>query len=151
MKSQLLNDDQEKTYAVIFDKGEEVMAGLTAFAKENGLAGAHFTAIGAFSAATLGYFERERRDYKKIPVHEQVEVLSLIGDVALSDGEPQVHAHVVVGTSDGSTRGGHLLKATVWPTLEVVVTESPRHLRKVHDPETGLPLIQPEGKQQLMA
>lgn len=151
MKSQLLNDDQEKTYALIFEKGDEVMAGLTSFAKEAGLAGAHFTAIGAFSGATLGYFEKERHDYKKIPVHEQVEVLSLIGDVALADGEPQVHAHVVVGTSDGSTRGGHLLKATVWPTLEVVVTESPRHLRKVHDPETGLPLIQPEGKQQLMA
>ena len=146
MKSQLLNDDQEKTYALIFEKGDEVMDGLTKFAKKAGLSGAHFTAIGAFSAATLGYFERERRDYKQIPVHEQVEVLSLIGDVALSEGKPQVHAHVVVGTSDGSTRGGHLLKATVWPTLEVIVTESPRHLRKVHDPETGLALIQPQSK-----
>ena len=144
MKSQLLNDDQEKTYALIFEKGDEVMGGLTAFAKEAGLAGAHFTAIGAFSEATLGYFKRERRDYKQIPVNEQVEVLSLIGDVALSDGKPQVHAHVVVGKSDGSTRGGHLLKATVWPTLEVIVTESPKHLRKVHDPETGLALIQPQ-------
>ena len=151
MKSQLLNDDQEKTYALIFEKGDEVMDGLTTFAKEAGLAGAHFTAIGAFSGATLGYFEKDRRDYKKIPVQEQVEVLSLIGDVALADGKPQVHAHVVVGTSDGSTRGGHLLKATVWPTLEVIVTESPRHLRKVHDPETGLALIQPQAKQQLMA
>lgn len=145
MRSQLLNDDQEKTYALIFEKGDEVMDGLTAFAKEAGLSGAHFTAIGAFSEATLGYFERERRDYKKIPVSEQVEVLSLIGDVALSDGKPQVHAHVVVGTSDGSTRGGHLLQATVWPTLEVIVTESPKHLRKVYDPETGLALIRPRS------
>lgn len=150
MKSQLLNDDQEKTYALIFEKDDEVMEGLNAFAQEAGLSGAHFTAIGAFSGAMLGYFERERRDYKKIPVTEQVEVLSLIGDIALSDGKPQVHAHVVVGTSDGSTRGGHLLKATVWPTLEVIVTESPRHLRKVHDPETGLALIQPQTRQ-LMA
>ncbi len=76
-------------------------------------------------------------------------MLSLIGDVALSDGKPQVHAHVVVGTSEGTTRGGHLLKATVWPTLEVIVTVSPRHLRKVHDPETGLALIQPQSSSSL--
>ena len=142
MKSKLLHDDEgEKTYAVIFDKGDEVMAGLKSFAREAGLGGAHFTAIGAFSEATLGYFERERREYKRIPVREQVEVLSLVGDVALKDGEPEVHAHVVVGTSEGTARGGHILEAKVWPTLEVIVTESPLHLRKVHDEETGLALI----------
>jgi uncharacterized protein len=151
MRSQLLHEDREKTYALIFDKGDEVMDGLTRFAVEAGLGGAHFTAIGAFSEVTLGYFDRDRREYKQIPVQEQLEVLSLIGDVALKDGEPQVHAHVVVGRSDGSTRGGHLLGAKVWPTLEVIVTESPRHLRKVHDPETGLALIRPERAKPLMA
>ena len=143
MKSMLLHDDDgEKTYAVIFDKGDEVMAGLKSFAREAGLGGAHFTAIGAFSEATLGFFERERKDYKRIPVREQVEVLSLVGDVALKNGEPEIHAHVVVGTSEGAARGGHILEATVWPTLEVIVTESPRHLRRVHDEETGLALIE---------
>jgi predicted DNA-binding protein with PD1-like motif len=141
MKSKLLNDHGEKTYALIFDRGDEVMAGLKAFAKETGLGGAHFTAIRAFSGAVLGYFDRDRRDYKKIPIREQVEVLSLIGDVALKDGEPRIHAHVVVGTAEGAARGGHILEARVWPTLEVILSESPRHLRKVHDPETGLALI----------
>ena len=146
MKSKLLNDDRgEKTFALIFDKDDEVMAGLKAFAKEAGLGGAHFTAIGAFSEATLGYFERDRKEYKKIPIREQVEVLSLVGDVALKDGEPEVHAHVVVGTSEGAARGGHVLAAKVWPTLEVILTESPRHLRKVHDAETGLALIDPSA------
>lgn len=144
MKCTLLHDDNgEKTYAVIFEKGDEVMAGLRSFAKQAGLGGAHFTAIGAFSEATLGYFERERKEYKRIPIREQVEVLSLVGDVALKNDEPEVHAHVVVGTSEGAARGGHILEATVWPTLEVIVTESPRHLRKVHDGETGLALIDP--------
>lgn len=141
MRSKLLDDSGEKTYAVVFDKGDEVMAGLKAFAQDVGLSGAHFTAIGAFSEATLGYFERDRKRYKKLPIQEQVEVLSLIGDVALKDGRPEIHAHVVVGTSDGTARGGHILSATVWPTLEVIVTESPRHLRKSHDEETGLALI----------
>jgi predicted DNA-binding protein with PD1-like motif len=98
-------------------------------------------AIGAFRDATLGYFDWKSKDYQKIPVVEQVEVLSLIGDVAISDGKPTVHAHVVVGRADGSTRGGHLLQGHVRPTLEVVLVESPAHLRKRHDPESGLALI----------
>ncbi len=143
MKSTLLDATGPRTWALIFDKGDEPVAGLTAFAKAQKLGAAHFTAIGAFSEVTLGYFDRARRDYKKIPLHEQVEVLSLIGDVALDKGEPKVHAHVVVGRADGEARGGHLLEAHVWPTLEVVLVESPRHLRKRHDPETGLALIDP--------
>ena len=143
MKSTLLDATGPRTWALIFDKGDEPVAGLTAFAKAQKLGAAHFTAIGAFSDVTLGYFDRAKRDYKKIPLHEQVEVLSLLGDIALDKGEPKVHAHVVVGRADGETRGGHLLEAHVWPTLEVVLVESPRHLRKRHDPETGLALIDP--------
>jgi predicted DNA-binding protein with PD1-like motif len=143
MKSTILESTGARTWALIFDKGDEPVAGLTAFAKAQNLGGAHFTAIGAFSEVTLGYFDRAKRDYRKIPLREQVEVLSLIGDVALDRGEPKVHAHVVVGRADGEARGGHLLEARVWPTLEVVLTESPRHLRKRHDPETGLALIDP--------
>jgi predicted DNA-binding protein with PD1-like motif len=143
MKSTLLDATGPRTWALIFDKGDEPVAGLTAFAKAQKLGAAHFTAIGAFSDVTLGYFDRAKRDYKRIPLHEQVEVLSLLGDVALDKGEPKVHAHVVVGRADGEARGGHLLEAHVWPTLEVVLVESPRHLRKRHDPETGLALIDP--------
>jgi len=145
MKSTLLDATGPRTWVLIFDKGDEPVAGLTAFAKAQKLGAAHFTAIGAFSDVTLGYFDRAKRDYKKIPLHEQVEVLSLLGDIALDNGEPKVHAHVVVGRADGEARGGHLLEAHVWPTLEVVLVESPRHLRKRHDPETGLALIDPSA------
>ena len=99
------------------------------------------TAIGAFRDVTLGYFDWQTKKYQKIPVNEQVEVLSLIGDIALNEGKPAVHAHVVVGRSDGSTRGGHLVEAHVRPTLEVIVDESPAYLKKRHDPESGLALI----------
>jgi predicted DNA-binding protein with PD1-like motif len=141
MRATMLDANGGKTYAVVFDKGDEVVGGLTGLAKREGWAGSHLTAIGAFSAVTLGYFDRERRDYVKIPVREQVEVLSMIGDIALDDGQPKLHAHVVVGLRDGTTRGGHLLEAHVWPTLEVIVTESPRQLRRTTDRETGLALI----------
>lgn len=145
MNSKLLDATGQKTFAVILDKGDEVVAGLTAFATAQKLGAAHFTAIGAFSEVTLGYFDRGRKDYKKMPLKEQVEVLSLIGDIALDGEAPKVHAHVVVGLADGAARGGHLLEARVWPTLEVILVESPRFLRKRHDPETGLALIDPAG------
>jgi predicted DNA-binding protein with PD1-like motif len=142
MKSKLIHEHQgEKTFALIFDTGDEAMAGLAEFARANKLGASRFTAIGAFRDVTLGYFDWEKKAYQKIPVREQVEVLSLIGDVALKDGEPKVHAHVVVGRSDGSTRGGHLMEAYVRPTLEVILTESPAHLQKQIDEESGLALI----------
>ncbi len=143
MKAKQLHEERgQRTFALVFDKDDEVMAELTSFSRENGLDAASLTAIGAFSNATLGYFDMDKKEYEKISVEEQVEVISLVGDVALKeDGEPQVHAHVVVGLSDGTTRGGHLLEAHVRPTLEVVLTESPAHLRRRTDEETGLALI----------
>jgi predicted DNA-binding protein with PD1-like motif len=142
MRGKLINEIGAKTYAVIFDTGDEVKAGLLAFAREHRLGGSHFTAIGALSEATLGYFDWQKKDYKKIPVREQVEVLSLVGDVSLKEnGEPEVHAHLVGGRADGTTLGGHLMEARVRPTLEVILVESPRHLQRHYDPESKLALI----------
>ena len=142
MKAKLLDSQNGKTYAVIFDTGDEAASGLTDFARQHHLGGAHFTAIGAFRDVTLGYFDWETKEYKKIQLPEQVEVLSLVGDIALDEkGQPKVHAHVVVGRSDGTAHGGHLLAAHVRPTLEVILVESPRHLQRKHDPESGLALI----------
>jgi uncharacterized protein len=121
-----------------------VTDGLIAFAREQRLEASHFTAIGAFAEVTLGYWDRERREYRQIPIREQVEVLSLVGNVARGpDGAPRLHAHVVVGKSDGTAHGGHLLGARVRPTLEVVIEESPAHLRRAPDEATGLMLLAP--------
>ncbi|MGH2344647.1 MAG: PPC domain-containing DNA-binding protein [Chloroflexota bacterium] len=140
-RSKLLYDQGEKTFAVVFDKGEEAAAGLLDFAKREGMTAGRLTAIGGFSAMVLGFYDRDRKEYQKIPIHEQVEVLSLVGDISLDHGEPKVHAHVVVGKADGTAHGGHLLEAHVWPTLEVIIVESPVHLRREMDEEAGLPLI----------
>ena len=144
MNARLIHENEgEKTFVLIFAAGDEAIAGLTAFAKEKRFGASRFTAIGGFQEATLGYFNLEKKDYDKIPVGEQVEVLSLVGDVTLTEkNEPNIHAHVVVGRADGSTRGGHLIEARVRPTLEVVLIESPRHLHRKHDPNSGLALIQ---------
>jgi predicted DNA-binding protein with PD1-like motif len=137
-----LLDGRTSTYAIIFDSGDEVMSLLKEFANDRKLKASHFTAIGAFSDAELGFFDFSIKDYKKIPVNEQVEVLSLMGDIALYGDESKLHAHVVLGKSDGAAIGGHLLKATVHPTLEVILEESPGYLQRRMDKVTGLPLIQ---------
>ena len=121
------------------------MAGLKDFAVKEKLRAATFTAIGAFREATLAFFDVETREYQKIPMREQVEVLSLVGNVSTSKDKPKVHAHVVLGKRDGTAHGGHLMEAFVRPTLEVVLVESPAHLYREHDEATGLALINPRA------
>ena len=141
MRSKLLNADPPITYAVVLDTGDEVIGALGKFVREQEVEAASLTAIGAFSRGVLGYFEWETKQYQKIPVGEQVEVLSLLGDVAVGDQAPTLHLHAVLGKADGSVVGGHLIEAYVRPTLEVILIQPPSYLRKRKDPETGLALI----------
>ena len=141
MRAKVLNESPERTIALILDRGDEVMSALQRFAVEHKLTASRLTAIGAFESATLGYFDWERKVYERIPVNEQVEVLSLVGDIALDGAKPKVHAHVVLGRRDGNAIGGHLLEARVRPTLEVMVIDSPEYLRRVCDPVSGIALI----------
>jgi len=135
-------DESPKTFILVFRTGDELADGLLHFAKEQKLSAASFKAVGALSSVRLGWFSWESKRYEpSVTLDEQVELLSLIGDVALKDGEPVVHAHAVVGKKDGTAHGGHLLKARIRPTCEVVLTESPAHLQKFIDPESGLALI----------
>jgi uncharacterized protein len=143
MRSRRIGEGARRTFVLVFEPGEEAIAGLQGFARENRITAGHFTGIGAFSGATLGFFDRAKRTYEEIPVGEQVEVLSLAGNISLKEGAPQVHAHVVVGKRDGTAHGGHLLAAHVWPTLEVILSELPEHLQRVPDEETGLALLRP--------
>lgn len=131
-----------KTFVVILNTGDEILSSLQSVAQTEQLAGSSFKAIGALSDVELGWFNWETKKYQTaIKLEEQVELLSLIGDIALKDGKPQVHAHLVIGRKDGSAYGGHLLSATVRPTCEIVITESPKHLQKAIDSESGIALI----------
>ncbi|RJR45400.1 MAG: YihY family inner membrane protein [Desulfobacteraceae bacterium] len=141
VRTKVVHENGEKTHVLIFETGEEVIGNLRAFSQREGLKSARFTAIGAFQRAVLGYFEIERKGFRRIVIDEQVEVLSLVGDIALKGRDPEIHAHVVVGKADGSAHGGHILEAYVRPTLEVVLVESPEYLCRRVDEETGLALI----------
>jgi predicted DNA-binding protein with PD1-like motif len=141
MKSKLVWAS-ERTFVLVLDPGDEALASITRFAAEAGLKAASLTAIGAFERATVGWFDLKRRSYRPIAIDQPCEALSLIGDIALGDdGAPSLHAHAVLGLSDGSTRGGHLLRAIVQPTLEVTLVETPVHLHRRRRSELGLALI----------
>jgi predicted DNA-binding protein with PD1-like motif len=131
----------QRTFAIVFGSGDRVLDGLRGFAASHAIAAAAFTAIGAFRRVTLGYFDVEQRDYRQVSFDEQVEVLSLTGNIARGPDGVAIHAHVVIGRADATAHGGHLLEATVRPTLEVVATEAPAHLRRRIDAATGLPLL----------
>lgn len=142
MRVATLRATGERIFAVVFDTGDEVSTGLRTFAREHGVATAHLAAIGALQDVTLGFWDGTSPEYLRIAVREQVEVLSMTGNIALGpDGTPRIHAHMVIGKVDGTAHGGHLLEGHVRPTLEVIVTELPGDLRRRIDDATGLALL----------
>jgi uncharacterized protein len=148
MKSQDIDAaGPSQSRVLVLDSGEEAFSSLQDFARDADMTAASLTAIGAFRRATIGWFDVSRKAYKEIDVDEQCEVLSAIGDIAIGDdGKASLHVHVVLGLSDGSTRGGHLLRGTVHPTLEVVLTETPARLRRRKRADLGIALIDPDAR-----
>jgi uncharacterized protein len=133
---------QERTFVLILDPAEEAFRSISKFADQENITGALVTAIGAFERAKVGWFDMEAKRYKPLPISEQCEVLSLVGDIAQGDdGKASLHLHTVLGLSDGSVRGGHLLEGIVRPTLEVTIVETAAHLRRKKRPELGIALI----------
>ena len=141
MQQALLSDQGGRRFALVFETGDEVAAGLLNFARKNEIKTAFFVGVGACRKVTLGYFDPEKKQYEKRTVDEQVEVMSLIGNITMYENEPKIHEHIVVGKRDSSAHGGHLIEAVVRPTLEIFVTVSPIKLIRTLDAETNLPLI----------
>jgi predicted DNA-binding protein with PD1-like motif len=144
MQVKLVSDSpQQKVYVVVFHSGDEALSGLTDFAIQNHIVDAHFTAIGAVKGATLGWLDLAHKNYHPIPVNEQCEVASMIGDIAAYNGKPVVHTHVVLARRDGTTVAGHVWELHVNPTLEVFVTANTTPLQKKPDEASGMKFIDP--------
>jgi uncharacterized protein len=141
MQSKVVEDADVVTYVVVCDPGDEAVGALNEFVRSQRLEAAQISAVGAFERATVGWFDPAAKRYRPIPVDEQCELLSLMGDVAIGEDGPILHMHAALGLSDGTTRGGHLLEGRVNPTLEAIMTETPAQLRKVMHPDIGLALI----------
>jgi uncharacterized protein len=112
----------EERYLIRLESGERVMETLVAFAREEGLLFAQVQAIGAVSEARLAYWNAQTREYEYTDVSEQTEIVGFSGNLAWREGEPFFHVHVMLGRQDLSVLGGHLVEATVNPTLEVILS-----------------------------
>jgi predicted DNA-binding protein with PD1-like motif len=144
MRHRLIDETYgRRTFVVALEIGEEVVGTITELAQELSLGSSSMTGIGAFQRVRLGWLDWERSGFRENLIDEQVELLSLVGNIADEEEKPHLHAHVVVARHDATTRGGHLVEAIVRPTLELVIVESPDHLQRRHDEKTGLVLLKP--------
>ncbi len=128
-------------FLLVFDTGDEIVETLRRFATSSGIQSAHFQGIGGLHHATIAYWNWDTKQYEDIAVDEQVEVMSILGNITRAGDGFKVHAHVVLGRRDGSTIGGHLKQGFVRPTAEVVVTAIPTAISRERDPKTELELI----------
>lgn len=142
MHERLLTADVERSWVLVPDRGSSAVAAIEAWAERRGVEAARVSAIGGFERAVLGWFDWDAKDYRRIEIDEQSEVVALLGDIAVSGDSVKLHAHAVLGQHDGTAKAGHLLEGIVRPTLEVMVVESPAHLSRKLDPVTGLALLQ---------
>ncbi|MGH2693101.1 MAG: PPC domain-containing DNA-binding protein [Actinomycetota bacterium] len=141
LRKRLLREAPHRTFILRLEKGEEVVGALTSLASTEGIRAAELSGIGAFESAVIGFYDLEAQEYDRIPVEEETEVLSLLGNLSVTDEGPRVHAHVSLGRRDGSGLGGHLFEARSGATLEVFVREEPGELRRTPDAAAGLPLL----------
>ena len=141
MKSKAFDPARRRDFLLVLDDRDDVLGSLIAFAQQNGITGASLHGIGAFSRATIAYWNKTTKVYEEIAVDEQVEVLGFSGSLATSGDEIKVHAHAVLGERRGDTVGGHLLRATVFPTLEIFISDLGAQLVREKDAATGLMLL----------
>ncbi|MEI7836521.1 MAG: PPC domain-containing DNA-binding protein [Planctomycetota bacterium] len=119
----------------------DLLAELTRVCKDNGVSLGRVEAIGAVRKARVGYYHQDRKEYEFLHFDGAMEILALIGNVSIKDGEPMVHAHVTLSDSAGRAFGGHLASGTIVFSCEFVIEvfDGPEFLRAPDEP-TGLPL-----------
>jgi uncharacterized protein len=135
---------EKDTHILNFAKGEEVMSGLAAFFKEKGIRAGHITGLGAASQITIAYYNIETKTYERKKFVENVEILSLHGNVgAKEDGEIVVHMHGVFGRKDFTVFGGHIFETVISGAGEIHISSLSGQINRAYDEETGLTLMRP--------
>lgn len=126
-------------------RGEDIIPAIITFCKKENIRSGSFRAIGAVENADVGYYDLASKQYGSKKYSEAMEVASMTGNIALVDGEPFVHAHVVLsGISAGTentTIGGHLFGAIVAVTLEVHLEAFSEPIERIMDETIGLKLL----------
>lgn len=121
---------------------EDILLSLKKFAESKKLQAAMFEGIGSLNQARLGHYDFTTKNYKYEVFHEDLEILTLTGNVSLLDKSPLPHAHVTLGRRDFSVIGGHLDEGSSANMVEIGVSALPGRLVKSKDEGVGLNLLQ---------
>ena len=121
-------------------EGGDIVQSLTVFCQEEEIRAGWISAIGTVRWASLGYFEQETQSYKRIPVEEEMEIISCQGNVSLKGDEPFVHLHISLSGPEGEMISGHLFESEIFVgEFYLQEMEGPDLVRKP-DSQSGLSL-----------
>jgi predicted DNA-binding protein with PD1-like motif len=136
-------DDGGADVQLVFEPSAEVVQTLQDFVRKNAWKSVHFVGLGACTDATIGYYDAMKKDYVKIALTQQMEIVSLVGDAAQDNEHEAFHAHIALGFADGTLHGGHLFESHVSPTLELMLRGSSVPMARRHDETSNANLLVP--------
>lgn len=128
-----------KIYAL--DAGSSLTGEILRIARKEKIKTARFEAIGGVNQLRLAFFSHRSKKYEEHSYDEFLEVTGLLGNITQKGGKPFLHAHGTFGRRDTSVVGGHLISATVFPIMEVVITPTKNRATRRFDEKTGLNVI----------
>ena len=132
----------QDTYVIRMDRGEEVVAALTAFCEKEGVKLAAVEALGAADHVVIGLYDVGAKQYHRHTFDEPMEITSLVGSVSTKDGKTYLHLHINLCREDMSVIGGHLNECRIGATGEIIVRTLPGKVERLLDAEvTGLNLF----------
>lgn len=138
-----LAHESGSTHILGFKRGEEVISGLREFLKQRNIRAGHFTGLGAAESLEIAFYNLSAKEYERKVANYDVEILNLMGNTAMSDGEPIIHAHGVFGKRDFSAFGGHVFKIIVSGSCEIHLAALEGFMKREPDEATGLNLLCP--------
>jgi hypothetical protein len=128
-------------YLVRLFTGEEIVGAVAAFAWDQRIDAGSVAAVGSAYGVTLGYFDRATREYVRREIAGDLEIVSLLGTIALKEGKPFPHLHATLSDRECRAVAGHLLEARAAATCELVVRSLGGYVTRTKDEATGLFLL----------
>jgi predicted DNA-binding protein with PD1-like motif len=126
--------------AIRLDQGDEIAGSLMSLCLKEGIVSATFSGIGACRKAEIAHYDTSEKRYHNRKLEGMLEIVSLMGNVTVSEGKPLVHAHIALGLEDFSVAGGHLVSAEIRPTCEIRMRICGIGVKRMQDAESGLRL-----------
>jgi len=130
-----------RRYLLRLERGEEIVESLRTFVRRERLPAGSLAGLGACDDVTVGFYDVGQKEYRKYRHRGNIEILSLIGNIAWRGEEPVVHVHVSAAHETEGTFGGHLFSGIVSATVEISVDPHDEKVERILDAEIGLPLL----------